>query len=159
MPQMRASSKFARTSTGTVDAGTNTAPLAFCDVIGWPPSSVPTAPCGRISACFWMLAWMLFTKTVRSVRQRGAVADAGLVLQARLRLELLDRLAGGHRRRVGGRADEAVEPGDVGRRDLEAGAGQAERAEIGHVRRAEAAADRQQTSRARSGVSTPASGT
>ena len=28
MPQMRALSKFARTSTGTVESGTNTAPLA-----------------------------------------------------------------------------------------------------------------------------------
>jgi hypothetical protein len=49
-------SKFARTSTGVAAAATNTAPFAFCDVIGSVPSSVPTAPCGRISVCFWMLS-------------------------------------------------------------------------------------------------------
>ena len=68
MPQMRALSKLSRTSTGTVEAATNTTPLAFCDVIGVPPSDVPTAPPGRMSATFWMLSWTRLTKTVSSLR-------------------------------------------------------------------------------------------
>ena len=112
-------------------------------VIGVPPSVVPTAPCGRISACFWMLSSIVLTNSVSSARTaRTAVADRALVLQARLRADLLDGVAGRDGGRVRGRADEAAETRDVGRRHFEAGAGQAERAEVGHVRRAESAAHR-----------------
>src|SRR6187549_3746973 len=45
MPQIRAWSKLARTRTGTVLRGTNTAPFGVCDVIGWPPMPLRQDQC------------------------------------------------------------------------------------------------------------------
>ena len=61
--------------------------------------------------------------------------------QAGLRFDLFDRRVRSTRAGVGGGAHLRAEPRDVGRRDLEARAGEPERAEVGHVRRAIAAAE------------------
>ena len=72
----------------------------------------------------------------------GCEVDGGLEGEARLGHDLGDRLAGGDGARVRGRADLAVEPGDVVRRHLEAGAGEADGPEVGDARGAEATAHR-----------------
>jgi hypothetical protein len=53
-----------------VESATKTAPFAFCDVIGWPPSNVPAAPGGRISACFWMLPSIVLANRCALARAR-----------------------------------------------------------------------------------------
>ena len=143
MPQMRALSKFARTRTGSVVAATKTTPLAFCAVIGSPPIDVPTAPAGRISAGFWMLSCTLLTNTVSvGVDTTSAEAHGAVDAEARLGHQLFDRAG----RWIRHRADAwlptvAPDSGDVRRRHLEPRSGQAQRAEVGHVRSAETAAD------------------
>ena len=51
-PLRRALEKFARINTGALDSATKTVPFALWLMIGCPPSDLPTAPAGRISALF-----------------------------------------------------------------------------------------------------------
>ena len=114
----------------------------FCDVIGWPPSTVPTAPAGRISACFWMLPSIVLTNTPAS---HGRDSSGTSPPPSQLMLVSGSTCSTG--RPVETAVASAVDPtypfspATSGRRDFESGSGQAERAEVRHVRRAVAGAD------------------